>query len=114
MKSETIEEIMMFLCATRFNLKHEEAKQLEQYFSIHEIEAAKEEKEEYPEEVEIEAISDTEEQVDRVDDPIDVEADVEPPLPQVEAQILRPDRYTQRRVSGRKRKHKEDDEFEHY
>jgi hypothetical protein len=80
MKSETIEEIMIFLCAIRFNLKHKEAKQLEQYFSIHKIEAAKEEREEQPEDIEIDAISDTEEHVDRPNDLIDVEADAEPPL----------------------------------
>lgn len=43
----------MFLCVTRFNLKHKEAKQLKQYFSIQEIKAAKEKREEQPEEIEI-------------------------------------------------------------
>ncbi|CAI7613761.1 unnamed protein product [Penicillium pancosmium] len=54
MNSETIEEHMLFLCSTRFNLKEAETKELEQYFSLQEIEAVRELNMEYPEEVEVE------------------------------------------------------------
>jgi hypothetical protein len=45
MKSETIQELMMFLCTSRFDLEEQEAKRLEAFFIREEIEAAKEEKE---------------------------------------------------------------------
>ncbi len=46
---QTIEELMLFLCATRFNLKEAEAKQLQQFFLLAEIESAKEENDDYTE-----------------------------------------------------------------
>jgi hypothetical protein len=52
---------MLFLCATRFNLREDKARQLEQFFTIYKIEAAREEKNEYSEDLEIDIISDTEE-----------------------------------------------------
>ncbi|THC87216.1 hypothetical protein EYZ11_013338 [Aspergillus tanneri] len=104
MKSETIEEIMMFLCTSRFDLEEQEAKFLKEFFSIYEIEAAKEERDEKLEEIEIESISDTEEQED--DEAVAVIQDyTEPELPE---------NITQTRVSGRKRKSREDNEFEYH
>jgi hypothetical protein len=105
MKSETIQELMMFLCTSRFDLEEQEAKELEQFFSLDEIEALREEKDEKPDDIEIEAISDTEEQDERSDDLIAMDDDAEPQLPE---------NTTQLRMSGRKRKSREDNEFEHY
>ncbi|KAJ5249388.1 hypothetical protein N7524_011704, partial [Penicillium chrysogenum] len=62
MKSETIEELMLFLCSSRFDLELHEAKELERFFSLNEIEALREEKDEKLDDVEFEQISDTEEQ----------------------------------------------------
>jgi hypothetical protein len=41
MKSETIQELMMFLCTSRSNLEEKEPQRLEKFFSREEIEAAK-------------------------------------------------------------------------
>ncbi|KAL2005187.1 hypothetical protein VTN00DRAFT_3037 [Thermoascus crustaceus] len=62
MKSQTIEELMMFLCTSRFDIEEQEAKLLEKFFSHDKMEAAKEEKDEKLDKVEIDPISDTEEQ----------------------------------------------------
>lgn len=62
MKSQTIEELMLFLCTSKFDMEEQEAKLLEKFFSHEEIEAAKEEKDEKLDEVEIDLISDAEEQ----------------------------------------------------
>ena len=62
MKSQTIEELMMFLCTSRFDIEEQEAKLLEKFFSYEEIESAKEKKDEKLDEIEIDLISDTEEQ----------------------------------------------------
>jgi hAT family dimerisation domain. len=116
MKSETIQELMMYLCTSRFELEVQEAKELERFFSLDEIEALREEKDERPEDVEIESISDTEEQTGVSENLIDVDHDddddndftataIELPLPEL---IPRP------RTSGRKRKIPADDEFESY
>ena len=58
---------MLFLCATRFNLKEDKARQLEQFFTIYKIKAAREEKNKYSEDLEIDIISDTKEQDNIVD-----------------------------------------------
>jgi uncharacterized protein (UPF0305 family) len=42
LRSETVEEIMLYLCTTRFDLNNAEAKQLEKFFILEEIEAARE------------------------------------------------------------------------
>ncbi|KAG0154764.1 hypothetical protein PDIDSM_332 [Penicillium digitatum] len=62
MKAETIEELMLFLCTSRFDLELHEAKELERFFSLNEIEALREEKDDKLDDVEFEQISDTEEQ----------------------------------------------------
>lgn len=61
-KSETIEELMMFLCTSRFDIEEQKAKLPEKFFSHEEMEAAKEKKDEKLDKVEIDPISDTEEQ----------------------------------------------------
>ncbi|CRL31174.1 HAT dimerisation [Penicillium camemberti] len=61
MKAETIKELILFLCISRFDLKLHEAKELKQFFSLNEIEALREEKDDKLDDVEFEQISDTEE-----------------------------------------------------
>jgi hypothetical protein len=117
MKSKTIEELMMFLCTSRFDLELEQARQLDQFFSSEEIEMLREEKEEKYEEIDIVSISDTEEEGEGIEKEqsviiIDVNTTThdehEPADPEL------PEYSTQLRVSGRKRKTREDDNFEHY
>jgi hypothetical protein len=98
---------MLFRCATRFNLREDEARELEQFFTIYEIEAAREERNEYSEDLEIDVISDTEEQEERSIDLVDI-GEAERSEPQL------PESSTKARVSGRKRVRREDDIFEHY
>ena len=125
MKAETIEELMLFLCTSRFDLELHEAKELERFFSLNEIEALREEKDDKRDDVEaltltaarakwgdveFEQISDTEEQPEISGGLIDVDDDNtgdndagDPPLPSYS---------TQPRMSGRKRKHVEDDMYQ--
>ncbi|KAJ5827773.1 hypothetical protein N7447_004536 [Penicillium robsamsonii] len=53
---------MLFLCVTRFNLKEAEAKQLQQFFSLAELESLKEELNDHTEDAELDLISDNEEE----------------------------------------------------
>jgi hypothetical protein len=114
MKSKTIEELMMFLCTSRFDLEVEEGKQLEKFYSLEEIEALKEEREEKPDDIDIISISDTEEGDE--DEPLDLiniqdetvekgPGSFDPDLPECSTQV---------RTSGRKRKTREDENYEHY
>ena len=77
---------------------------MEQFLTIYKIEAAREERNEYSEDLEIDVSSDTEEQDERSTDLVDV-GETEPRLPEGSTQV---------RVSGRKRVRREDDMFEHY
>jgi hypothetical protein len=92
-------------------MEEQEAKLLEEFFSYEEIEAAKEERDDKLDHVEIEPISDTEEQEDSilVDEAalIDIDDQTEPELPL-------PIHGTQVRASGRKRKGQDDDLFEYH
>jgi hypothetical protein len=105
-----IEELMMFLCTSRFDIEEQEAKLLEKFFSHDEMEAAKDEKDEKLDEVDIDPISDTEEQDSVINNEIGPgeagKAD-EPqlPLPRNNIQV---------RVSGRKHKSRDDDLFEYH
>jgi hypothetical protein len=110
MKSQTIEESMMFLCTSRFDMEEQEAKLLEKFFSHEEIEAAKEEKDEKLDEVEIDPISDTEEQDTIINDEIGLDEAGEAG----EAQLPLPRNNTPVRASGRKRKSRDDDIFEYH
>ena len=107
MKSQTIEEQMMFLCTSRFDIEEKEEKYLEKFFSHAKIQAAKEEKDEKLGEIQIDAISDTEEPDDKVDDENGLDEVDEPRLPT-------PESHTQTRSSARKRKSRDDDTFEYY
>jgi len=113
MKSETIQEIMMFLCTSRFDLEEKEAQRLEKFFSREEIEAAKEEKDEKPDEVEVEPISDTEEPDNGLNDETEAE-EASSTAVEDRAEHQLPENNTQLRASGRKRKSREDDAFEYH
>ena len=119
----------MFLCTTKFDIEEQEATLLEKFFSQDELEAAKEEREEKLSEIEVDPISDTEEQEDEPEDKpgdaIEVVIEDRPedvpeerPLPTSEysrpCSLLLLPTYTQTRVSGRKRKSREDDLFEYH
>ena len=108
MKSETIEELMLYLCILRFELEIQEAKNLEEFFSSNEIQALREEKNEYADSVDVEAeeISDTEEQGDESgsSDLIDADDD-DATITAAPSQV---------RTSGRKRKHIDDELYERY
>ncbi|KAJ5274016.1 hypothetical protein N7478_009141 [Penicillium angulare] len=121
MKSKTIEDLMMFLCTTRFDMEEQEAKLLREFFTWDEVETAKEEKDGKIDLIEVDLISDTEEQEDEIDnqdkhrdiveiDDISVnagnhDAGPNPSLPPNQTQV---------RASGRKRKSREDDVFEYH
>jgi hypothetical protein len=106
MKSETIEELMLYLCTSRFELEMQESKDLEEFFSSNEIQALREEKNEGPDDVdvEVEEISDTEEQGDEPSssDLINVDDD-DATITAAPSQV---------RTSGRKRKHVNDELYE--
>jgi hypothetical protein len=59
MKSETVEELMIFLYTTRFDLEQQEAEHLKGYFTHDEIETRREEKDEKLKYIELDEISDT-------------------------------------------------------
>ncbi|CAG8254888.1 unnamed protein product [Penicillium salamii] len=104
----------MYLCTSKFELEVQEAKELERFFSLDEIEALREEKDEKLEDVEIDSISDTEEHTRVSEDLIDIDTDADeetntsPIAPQL------PETTPMLRTSGRKRKITVDDEFESY
>jgi hypothetical protein len=62
LSSTTIQELIMFLCISRFDLQEEGFTFLKEFFSIDEIEAAKEEMEDTPNHFELDPISDNEEE----------------------------------------------------
>jgi hypothetical protein len=53
---------MMFLCTSRFDFQEESFTFLKEFFSLDEIEAAKEEREDMPNQIELDPISDNEEE----------------------------------------------------
>lgn len=97
----------MYLCTSRFDLEDEQVALLAEFFTYNEIEAAKEEKDDKPDGIELDPISDTEEQDAPLENDEDPDKATEPPLPSLKA-------HTQLRSSGRKRKNREDDGYEHY
>ena len=107
LNSNTIQELMMYLCTSRFDLEDEQVALLAEFFTYNEIEAAKEEKDDKPDGIELDPISDTEEQDAPLENDEDPDKATEPPLPSLKA-------HTQLRSSGRKRKNREDDGYEHY
>ena len=113
MKSRTIEDLMMFLCTSRFDIEEQEAKLLEKFFSYEEIEAAKEERDNKLDHMDIEPISDTEEQEESIQE--DVIQDNKASLLDIDKpELPLPDYSTQVRASGRKRKSRDDDIFQYH
>jgi hypothetical protein len=108
MKSETIKELMLYLYTSRFKLKIQESKNLEEFFSPNKIQALREEKNKCLDDVdiEVEEISNTEEQGDEPNssDLINVDDD--------DASITAAP--SQVRISGRKRKHVNDELYKRY
>ena len=98
---------MMYFCTSRFDLEDEQEALLAEFFSRDEIEAAKEEKDDKPDGIELDPISDTGEQDAQQDSNEDPDEATEPPLPSLQA-------HTQLRASGRKRKNREDEVFEYH
>ena len=115
---------MLYLCTSRFDLEVQEAKEFEQFFGSDEIQILVEEAQaaqkpgddaEEPAEVlavvDVDAISDAEEQGDRSGDLIDVDDDDDDATIAAAPSHAAP---SQVRTSGRKRRHVEDDLYEHY
>lgn len=94
----------MFLCTSRFDLQEEGLSFLKEFFSLDEIEAAKEEKEDIPDQFELDPISDNEEeetQEESNEDELD--------LPLIESTQAR--RVSER---SRKRPREEDDQWAYH
>ncbi|KAI9040524.1 uncharacterized protein KD926_008229 [Aspergillus affinis] len=83
-----------------------EASQLEQFFTLEEIEAVREQNHKNLEEIEIDVISD--------DDKEEEVEEVSPGLISIDSELQLPETTTQLRVPGRKRKSRADDDFEQY
>ena len=103
----------MFLCTSRFDLEEQQRKELEKFFSLDEIESAKEENDKKPGEPEIDIISDTD-KLDTESGNLIVVDDIKVDSERDKGEDILPETNTQLRVSGRKRKSREDDRFEHY
>lgn len=103
---------MMFLCTSNFDLQEEGFTFLKEFFSIDEIEATKEEREDTSSQFELDPISDTEEQDE---DEIELDESHETGLDEIDdPELPPPGNNTQIRVSGRKRKSREDDLFQYH
>lgn len=94
----------MFLCTSRFDLQEEGLSFLKEFFSIDEIEAAKEEREDTPDQFELDPISDNEEE-ETQEESNKAELD----LPQIESTQAR--RVSER---SRKRPREEDDQWAYH
>ena len=72
MKAKTIKELILFLYILRFNLEVQEVKDLKRFFSLNKTEVLREEKDDKLKDIEIEQISDIEEQAESSRDLIDI------------------------------------------
>lgn len=110
MKSKTVKELMLFLCTSRFDLNMQEAKEIAQDLPSDEIDALREQTNKRLDDIDVDEISNTKEQGDRsssrdlidIDDGLD---DNDPTITAAPSQV---------RTSGRKRRHIEDELYEHY
>lgn len=116
LKTDTIEELMMFRCTTRFDLQEEENALMKEFFTAEEIEASKEEEREETSDqtdlFELDPISSDEEDAPQEDqeEPEEVHqiADDDDDLPEMgSTQARRPSR-------NKKRPRDDDDQWEHY
>jgi hypothetical protein len=60
MKPETIKKLMLFFYTSRFDLEEQQVKELEKFFSLDKLEAAKKEKDKKPKKIKIKLINDIE------------------------------------------------------
>lgn len=115
MSSTTIQELMMFLCTSRFDLQEDSLTFLKEFFTLDEIEAGKEEEREYtPDQFELDPISEDEDQAILEDE----DEDEELPLPDNNNTDIEELPYTEstqtRRASSRKRPRQEDDQWAYH
>lgn len=118
LSATTIQELMMFLCTSKFEIEEEQAAFLQEFFTRDEIEAAKEEREFTPNSVSVDLISDTEEEQTQEEEDIQGRGDIlvgannstDPPLPSNEEES------TQLRASVRawKRVRRDEDLYTYY
>lgn len=101
---------MLFLYILRFNLKLHKAKELKRFFSLNKIEALREEKDDKLNNIEFEQISDIEEQPKSSRGLIDINNDNTSNNDTGDPLLL--SYSTQPHISGRKRKHIEDDMYQ--
>lgn len=108
-KSEIIQELIIFFCISKFDLEKKKTEQLERFFFQDKIEAVKKEKNKKLEKVEIELISNTEKLDNETDKAIEIEETTEnyteSNLPVINTQIY---------ASGRKRKTRKDNAFQYH
>ncbi|OQD94157.1 hypothetical protein PENVUL_c153G05266, partial [Penicillium vulpinum] len=71
LKPSTIEELMLYLCASKFDLGIQESEEMKQYYSSNEMDILVEEKDQISDDFEVDEISDTEDQSDLSVDLID-------------------------------------------
>ena len=120
---------MIFLYITKFDIEEQEVTLLEKFFSQDKLKAAKEEREEKLSKVKVDPISNTEEQEDKPEDKLrdtikvvieDKPEDIPDARPSPTSEHSRPyspslpPTCTQTRVSGRKRKSREDNIFKYH
>lgn len=132
LKSRTIEELMLYLCTSRFDLEIQVQKEFEQFFGSDDTQILIEENVKKPKDVDTDEISDTKEQGDGSDgnEPcsrglIDIDGgpdDGDAVVTTVAADAMAVDAIvadtaaapSQVRTSSRKRRHIQDDEYQHY
>lgn len=118
LSATTIQELMMFLCTSKFEIEEEQAAFLQEFFTRDEIEAAKEEREFTPDSVSVDPISDTEEEQTQEEEDIQGRGDIlvgannstDPPLPSNEEESTQP----RASVRARKRVRRDEDLYTYY
>ncbi|KAI9034744.1 uncharacterized protein KD926_006131 [Aspergillus affinis] len=120
LKSETIEKIMLFLYVSRFDLKDTEAKELKKYFTLNEIETSKEQSNENLKDVRVNLISDNEKEEEEEEEDTEIVTSksfnelIDFGTASDTEELQLPENRIQLQTFGRKRKHKEDNDFEQY
>jgi hypothetical protein len=107
---------MMYLCATRFDIDDEQRQFLQSTFSRDEIEAAAEDQEDSPDQLDVDPISDNEEEAlddleneaEREDEDAPEDTNQSLPLPEEANTQIRAS------VRPRKRQRRDDDQYSYY
>jgi hypothetical protein len=109
LNATTIQELMMFLCASKFDMEEEQFTFLKDFFSRDEIEASKEERDFTLHQVELDPISDNEDEDQEGEEEVSDDEDED----EVHALPTSEEANTQIRASvrARKRLRREDDQF---